>query len=763
MKTFKRITWGLLIFLAVVYILPAAVLQVPYVQKNISNKTTEYLETKLGTKVHIQSIKLELFNRLILKNVLMEDQAGDTLFIAKRIGAGFEFLPLFKSKFYFNSAQLYSFTLNLNRETTDSPLNLQYIMDAFRKKDTIENSAIDVKIKDMDLRLGNFTYRIKDKASTANLFNPNDLHFQKISTRIKVRKWTDKELDIRLNKLSLTEKTGLQVKHLSFDLFADTLKAEIKKLRLELPSSKLQIADIYLNYGEKKSVTEMPFHLFIELSDISLKDLSSIVPTFSLYNDKVTVQGDFSGTINDFTCNRVSIHCDDELLIQAHARIQNATEPYPNAIYMNGHVEKSNVNASVIQRIIYNLGEKGFVLPEQIQNLGNISFNGELAGNMDNLNAHGYFSTEPGNLIVDITLGKKQDLFIKGQISSSDFDLKQLMKDDNFGTTTFNIDVNTSLNKSNRASGYLDAHISSLEYKRYDYENIHLNGEFAHSCFNGSLNIENPNGKHSEFNLSASASNIRLDKLNLTKKFQNPLLSFAIDARFTGNEIDNLLGKLHLHDLSFSTNKDNFILDNFEIQTNRQDTIKEIHVVSDFINGNIKGIYSIKSLIPELKQTLAIYLPSLFREKKNSYEKKENDFSLDFTFHNSKDLTSILEFPIVFYNPSRITGYYNNSKNELKVNADIPLFKVAGTVFEEGELNLRNKEDYVRLELKGSLLQKEKKIGVNVSFTAENDFIHSSVFWKNTGRQRHEGKLEFTTCFNGEREGPPAARIDIKR
>jgi hypothetical protein len=145
------------------------------------------------------------------------------------------------------------------------------------------------------------------------------------------------------------------------------------------------------------------------------------------------------------------------------------------------------------------------------------------------------------------------------------------------------------------------------------------------------------------------------------------------------------------------------------------------------------------------------------------YEKKRNHFSFDFTFYNSENLTSILEIPLTFYDQLRVTGSYDNSINELKVIADIPLLKALGSVIEGVRLKLENKADYAQLKLNGFLLKKEKKIDLNASFTAENNFIHSLVSWKNGEQKRHEGNLEFITAFSREGQDPLTAHINIKQ
>jgi hypothetical protein len=777
MKIFKHTIRILIVVLTVFYLLPVAVMQIPYIQKKISEKLTGYLEEKLKTEVRIETFELKSFNKLILKNVFMKDQSGDTLFTAKRIEAGFELIPLFKKKFRFKSAQLFTFNLYLSKENQDSPLNIQYIIDAFQSDEKNEKTPIDIKIRKLNLRLGNLSYRVKTATPTPGLFNPHDMAFYNISAKINLPQLTKDKLNIYLNKLSFTEKSGLHLKRLSFNCNADTSKAQIGKLNLELPSTKLQIANIQVDYGSEKEFNRMPFHLSIEPSVIYPQDLSRIVPALSDYKAEVICQGNLSGTLNDFTFNDFLLSDNNDLSIQVNGRIQNAAGNKPDQIYIETNVSNSTFNISVIQWIANSLNKKEQLLPRQIQNLGTIFFNGKVSGYANELNASGNFNTNIGALNANITIEKKQQVSIKGKISTLSLDLKQLTTNDDLGQTAFEIDVNMLINASNQVSGNIKANIQSFEYKKYKYENINISGDFTQIGFNGWLNIDEANGKlaakgsfllngdNSEFNFSVDASDICLDKLHLVEKYPNPQLSFIMDANFTGDRIGSFLGNINFRQLFFSTDRGQYNMDNFMIQANVQDSIKEIRISSDLFSGEIKGIYSFKSFIPEIKQTLSIYLPSLFQKTDQSGKQEENNFAFHFTFNNNEILASILEFPITFYNQTHISGSFDNLNNKLNIEADISQFQASGVIVESGILELNNQENSALLKLKGTILQETNKINLNASFTVENNFIYSRILWNNTASQKYMGKLEFTTGFSNytNPKEPLTAHIDLKQ
>jgi hypothetical protein len=776
MKTFKYTIRILLIFLTVFYLLPAGVLQVPYIQQKISNSLTGYLEKKTGTEIHINHFELKPFNKLTLKNVYLKDRSGDTLFTAKRVSAGFDLLSLFKKKFRIHSVQLFTFNLHLNRENPEAPLNIQHIINAFQSDDTEENAPVEIKIKDLSLRLGNLTYRVKSTAPAPGLFNPDDLHLQAISAKISMENLPGNGWNVLLDKLNFTEKSGFRLKHLSFHLITTGGSAQIDRLNLELPASKVQIADIQLDYAQTAMFQEMPLHASIKSSTIDFNDLAPIVPTLSHYENKIICQGDLSGTLNDFSFENFLFSGNDELFVHANGQIKQLLNSDPDRVHIACHVSELMLNPSVFQRIMNNSGKMSTGLPEKIQSLGTIFFNGEISGTLDKLNLAGTFDTNIGSLKVNTTLGKDRNYFIQGQIGSENLHLDQLTANDDFGQASFKIDINTILNDASLLSGNIEAIIPSFDYRGYKYENINLSGDFTASGFNGSLQVDDSNGKltakgtfvlngdDSEFKFSARASSIHLKELHLVDKYPNPALSFALTADFTGNRIDKLLGNIQLSQVLFSTDKGSYKIDNFIVESRMQDTVKEIRVFSDIINGKITGVYSLKSFVSEIKQTVSLHLSSLFQNRASELrEQEENNFSFHFLFNDTGNLASLLELPFTLYDRAELSGSYNNLMNTLRLEACIPLLKAGGATVENGRLKLNCLGDSALLELNSILLQKKNRINLEAFFTAKNNTIHSLALWNNATNRKHKGKLEFITDLT--RSGNPeslTARIDIK-
>ncbi|MDR0864108.1 MAG: translocation/assembly module TamB [Candidatus Symbiothrix sp.] len=759
MKRFKYIVWGISIVVAVFYILPVTLLQVPYFQRKIANIATGYLENKLGTTVKIQRVEFQPFNQLILKEVYLEDQSGDTLFSAKRIAAGFDFIPLFKNKFHFSSAQLYSFEFHLHKEQEDAPLNIQYILDAFQSKEKKETN-IDLNIKNLSLGHGTFSYRVKNKAASPGKFNPDDIYISDITAKVKLNDFTNNHIDALIKRSGFTEKSGLRINQLAFDLLINADSSKINRLDLELPRSDIHLTNITADYSnrnpEDNILDKVSFDLRIEPSRFQPKDISPMAPVFAYFKDVLEMEGKASGSFNDLNLTDFKVKDANDVFIGANANVRDLNSSDAANIYVSGNLKNSFVTAGGLQKIADNFSPETVLLPEPVKRLEQVSFNGEASGYLDNITAFINFKTGVGDLRTDVNFGRKGMNFLKGKISTPEINIGQLLNSADFGITGFEITLDALFKDKSDLKGHIDALVHQFDYKSYNYKNISLLGDFTADSFNGLLKADSPDGqlaadglfllkrKDSEFNFSAKATNLLLDKLNLTHKYKEPELSFTLNANMKGNAIDNLIGNVSFHNVLFSNDKGGYAVNRISVDILENDNQKQMLLDSDIATGKIEGLYAIRSLPEALKQTVAKYLPHLMPVAEKPVADTGNNFKLDFTINDTKDFSYILDLPVTLYNQSQISGEYDDTKSKFRLNAHFPRLSFGNSVVEEGRLDLNNGNDYIELKLNGiSQQKKDNKLIIAANFKALNDSIYSDIQWKDNKELKYKGKLDF--------------------
>ena len=770
MRILKKLLWGIIIIFAIVYVLPASLLQIPYFQEKVSNQIASYLNKKLQTEVHIRQIDLGFFNKLVLRDVYMEDLSGEVLFQAKRVAAGFDLFPLLRKQWRFKSIQFYTFQFNLSKETDDSPLNIQYIIDAFAKKDsTATNPSIDLQIKDLRMHLGSFSYRVKDKAETPGVFNPKQLLVSEISSKIQIDTLTNQKLAVKFDRLTFKEQSGLQIKNLIFDLNADENTAKIGDLKLDLDKSSLSFTDITANYdlspAGKNSGKSVAFQLKLNSSTVFPKELSAIIPAFSHFDGRIGIEGDFTGVGDDLTINNFYFRYYNQAMINANANLRNFLSSSGKPFYVRGRISTSFFSPEGIERLINNFSQQPVKLPAQIKQMKNFRFEGDVNGSLDNLTAGGVLNTDAGVIRTNLTIGKNGIRFIKGQIASESLDLEKIFQNKNYGEMIFNIQLDAEQNPDKKFSGTIDANLEKMVYKGYTYHNLNLKGEFSPTSFEGNLNLNSPegkilgkglwvfNGKDSKFDFQAKISDLLLDKLNYTSKYQHPSLSFDLDANLTGNTFDNFIGAVSVNNLQFRTDKGSYFLNHFQIASTPSASEKRIRIDSEILTGDIWGNYSFKTIAPALQQTFARYLPSLIKLNPKYSDNTETNFSTHLTINDLTDFSKAFELPFSLHGQSDISGKYNG--DELHLEFTTPNATIGGSKIDSLRLIFANSEDTAKVDITGISLQKKNaRLNFDIRMGAANDNVNTMLHWGNNSFN-YSGDLTLNTLFSRKEDSSP--------
>jgi hypothetical protein len=178
-----KILLGLVGFIIILVLLVFILIEVPAVQNAARKKAVSFLEEKIGTKVEINHLSLDLPKLVVLEDVYFEDQKGDTLIAGDTLKVDISMTKLLKSEVELNEIDLRGVTMNVNR-TADSVFNFDYIIKAFAAQPSTtpkDTSVAPMKMSIDKINLDRIRLKYKD-APTANDVNLYLAHFD---TRIK--------------------------------------------------------------------------------------------------------------------------------------------------------------------------------------------------------------------------------------------------------------------------------------------------------------------------------------------------------------------------------------------------------------------------------------------------------------------------------------------------------------------------------------------------------------------------------------------------
>ena len=236
------------------YFLVVLLLFIPAVQSGVSSIVANALSKKLNTTVSIGRIDVGLLNRLILKDVLIKDQAGRPMLRVGLISAKFEVSPLAQGKIIISTAQLFDFQALLYQESKNKKPNYQFVIDAFASKDTTKHSNPDLRINTLLIRRGTVRYDKWFVPSTEGKFNVAHLLIKNLSANVVVKSFRRDSLNAKLKQLHLDEQSGFHLNSLSFYVTANRHCTLLSKLHLVMPGTDIVIDSMRTYYLWNKSI-----------------------------------------------------------------------------------------------------------------------------------------------------------------------------------------------------------------------------------------------------------------------------------------------------------------------------------------------------------------------------------------------------------------------------------------------------------------------------------------------------------------------------
>ncbi|MDR1332315.1 MAG: translocation/assembly module TamB, partial [Tannerella sp.] len=688
-------------------------------------KVRHVLSDRLNVPVEVGNVSIDWLHRLVVRDVLIQDEQADTLFVADHVSAGIDWLPLVRGKCVLTDVRLVGFSARMSRASRDSEWNFRFLVDAFASRDTAKKTDIDLQIKSIQLRRGHVSYHVTDAPEIMREFDPQHIEVRNLSGQIKLNALTPDSLNVRIDRMGFEAGSGFKVNRLSLNFAGNADSAAVHRLTVLMPSTSLRIDTASVRYNEVDSMhlwaSKAPMRLKIAPSEVCLQDIATFIPAFANFTSVINITADASGFADDFSLNGLRLDMDHSASVLGRVSLKGLA--YGGGPYIVGQIDSASVTTEGFVRVINHFKEQPVTLPAPVQRLNGLQFSGEVSGFVDHLVAYGNLQSDIGSVDMDLFVGSQKEegktLYLKGQIASTELQLNKLFDEGNdYGIVRFRAEVDASRPYGELFSGNIHVQINEMDYRNYRYENIMLSGNFSSSEYDGSIDVDDPNGKlHAEglfryddensiFDFAADINGVRPAALHITEKYEDPVFSLKISANFTGNNIDLFKGRIVADRFSFTTQTDSFYLDSLRIDANASD--RELIVSSDLLNGEISGKYSFRTLIPSLLHTGKTYLPALSHVAPAEPELYENAFRFAIAVENTETLSRTFKLPFSIAERSIISGEYDNAANRIRLDVSLPRYKIGRSRFEDGSLRLENRDDKLKLLVKTTQINKRQ-------------------------------------------------------
>ena len=700
-------------------------LHLPPVQTFLGSTIADALSKKFGTEVNVGKVNLGFFNRIIIDNVRMLDQKGDSMIYATRLSAKVDILPLKDGKISISSAQLFGLNANVYKQDAKSPLNIQFMLDSLASKDTTKHTPLDLHIGSVIIRHGAIAYNQRDVAAQSGVFSTQHIGVRNLSAHIVLNHLTDNDIHLLVKKISLTDKSGLELKNLSFKLDADKQKAKLSNFILELPHSSLQLEDLLASYrtdDKGKLISEsLQFEGGIKPSHITLADVACFAPVLHKWNDALLLSTHFSGTSTSARIHHLNLKTESgSIVLEAKGKANQ----WDNQLHWNVNIEKLNVSGDGITHIAQNLGSK-VKIPKEVLRLGNIHYQGiahgkNLTGSKASKNntastnmiaAKGTLRTDVGNVELDLSKNDKQ---LHAHVNTKSINLGKILDNRKMGTIAANIEAQGTAQHL-----IAKGNIGHFMFNKYNFRNIMLNGSYNKGLINGLASIADPNIK-----LQVEG------KYNIKKKLYDATL---------------YLEHLQPAVLGVKMADKEYTLNDIHVSAKNEGADSYLDLEAPFADLHVKGRYDYATLVQSMTNMIASKLPTLPGIGKTN-KKVHNDFTIQAQITSTDILQRMLGIPLQIAEPVYIDGNLSDNERSVNLYASLPAFAYNGNAYNGGKLQMHTTGDTLKVNAqiqKG--LAGENGIELHVNAAAADNTLKAML-----GYDNHSAKTPIKAALNAE-------------
>lgn len=785
-KFYKILKISIIVITALIILVPMftyVLLSLPPIQRAMCNKAQTELSRLLDTPVKIDNLAIAPFNRVILRGVTITDNKSDTIATIHRLGAGIDPInALMSGQISIDYIELVALNLRLKKETKDSSLNIAHIVKALSSKEPNKpKTEINIDIKTVVIRNSIASYDILDAPQKRDVLDPNHICVKDFRADITIPKITNTSYVVSAKRISLIEKSGLNVSDLHADVNINTSDSviNISNIALKLQETDVELQDICYKQNSPLNIATKPG------SVISLADFAPFVPQLANIPMPINADIDIMLYQSHIDVKKFRLNAKNgEFELDSKANVFNPSKP--DSIEISDAQINFKAESS---RIIQVLSQFTKVSPKVVYAINaakNIKFQTKVHGTARNAAAEGKIITNIGNIDYNIKpqfITNDSTITLKNvnyDINAANLNLASILSDKNFGKASFQSDGYYSpAIRHNPRSASVSLNIIEAYYKNYLYSDINASAQLTGNDVSADIDIQDQNidltaeliaqfdsktSPKAYFNTTINKFNPY--KLNLTNKYPNHVLSANINANVAGKNIDDAIATLEIDNLNYhSPSEPSLEMKNLTFTLDTQSSPSQLHLNSDFISADIEGNYTLSSIPAIIKDIAAQSFSNLITlSKKETEGLCDTDLTLAATIKYSDNLNKFLNLPVTIIYPININSTLSAAQKKLSLDVSAPYLQQKDKLIENTSLHFATGDEGKTASLTAvtNVPTKNGAMNLNLQCNAANNRLDTEVAWHIDRKRLYEGNIDLSTLFIRDDENDNlSAQVDI--
>jgi hypothetical protein len=657
------------------------------VQTWLVQKATFYLSGELGTKVRVGGVDIEFFKTLSLEHVYIEDLHHDTLFYIRNLKADYHTFDNVKRVITLNSLTVEGAKVLFGVHPGESTGNFEFFIEYFQggPRDPNKPKVVwTVHGKEVYLINARFDYfNRNDSAPDFMPFNYNDMSYRNINASLNDFYLVDDSINFHSSHLSFNEKCGLKVTEFISDAKIHEGGLEFEKLIFQTANQSDIRERIILQSNSWTDYADFNHKVFMKAdlkgAIIDSRDLAFFSNHLKSYETIIRTSGYAEGYVSDMHGKKSKFKLFDNTVFEGDWSLQGL--PNIDNTLMIFELDNFQTDYNDLNKI--SMGN----IPANLSKLGKITYKGSFSGYYNDFVTFGKIKTALGDFNSDMNLKFKdgfENATYSGKLKTDLFKLQTFLPDAQFDDAAFDLKIKGAGIDAKKYSIEVEGDINQIAFNNYNYHQIKIKGIISKKLFSGIANIRDPHlnldfeGEvnsalavpEASFNLKLM--NADLAALGFDKHEQN--IKGTFDLNFKGKNVDEAIGSITGKNISIYRNNTLVEIPNLSFSANHiqqgpsKTGEKKLMLQSDIIDINIVGKYTFSKIDVSIMHMFHQLIPVYFSKPEESLPNEDFKFEIDL---KEPDKLTSLYIPELSLSPSKATGFYRSSDQEITFNSSI--------------------------------------------------------------------------------------------
>ena len=706
------ITILLAIFLPVTFTL---VLNIEGIQNRVVALASEFATKKLGTRVSIDHIDIDLFSHVRVEGFYVEDYEQDTLLYVPCAEATISSLNIPTDGLCFSHAEAWGARLYI-KEMANGELNIRPIVQRLQNpngKNKFRMSIDEIDAHDAEFRYERLVHR--DPEYGIDYF---DMQIYDIDGHLKdfgvyrSQVWGD------VTRLSAKERSGFVVGNITSHFFVDKgilrfreFVADTEQSHVYVPSMDIEGED-WTRY--KYYIDEVMMYGVVTDTHISTDDLGYFAPGLREWNTTAyDIDATFEGTVRDLS---------GELNHASFGQASHASGTFHIVGLPDWRTSRYTVGitelyatATDVDTLTDNILKEP--LPDNVMDIisraNRATLHGTFSGRLDNFRVIGNMQTNAGKVLCDVRMSKQSSgrYNLSGTVDTNDLLLGRLLAQQSLGGVDSHIILSGTLGSRSSGGivGDVDLNLSSLTFGSYTYSGIHASGVINADDYYVEVNSDDPNldlalmanmhidGNNSSYGAQLNIARADLHALGFNRRDTVSVLSVDIGAELAGGSLDDLDGYISIANADYTYPAGELQADILRIDVESNESYRTLYTDSEFFELNFRSKSSYRELFDYVYNSLKTYVPLLYDSQTGqiavtSDPNNPSDYTV-LTFEardDINDLFSAIAEGIVMAPNTELGLIFNPRSNNLTVRGSSEMVEYSGLIMANMEFDINN-------------------------------------------------------------------------